>query len=147
MNNAALKDTIKYLTKNYHKPVFIDQLTQVAKASERNLNKDFHQSFGVTPLQWLWLFRTIVAAEIIMMAPWLPLREVANKSGFTDMRHFIKCFYNLLGQNPSDFRHKHLAVRNVESREDAATAQKLETIKDASIKNALEKIMGITKGA
>ena len=88
---------------------FQEQLTahDLAKAAGMPLNtltRRFNGVHGVSPMRWLWHFRTVLAAELLTHEPQLPVSEVAAACGFASAAHFARRFRLVFGQSPTGFR-------------------------------------------
>lgn len=88
---------------------FQDHLTlgDVAKAAglpTNTLTRMFNRRYGMSPMRWVWRFRTILAAECIARAPEWSLAEIATHCGFTSAAHFSRRFRELFQESPSQFR-------------------------------------------
>src|SRR5690606_33695587 len=69
-----------------------------------NFCRRFQKECGITPMRWLWTFRTLLAGEFIRLDPRWSLTDVAFACGFTSSAHFSRSFKQTFGKTPSQFR-------------------------------------------
>jgi AraC-like DNA-binding protein len=101
---------IPYVLENFAEEISLDDLAQVAGMSRFNFCRKFHRECGLTPMRWLWQFRTLLAAEFITLDPRWSLTDVAFSCGFTSSAHFSRSFRATFQKSPSTFRKDALAA-------------------------------------
>lgn len=82
----------------------LHDLAYAARMPLNTLSRHFHKQCGLSPMRWLWRFRTRLAVALILQDPRRPLAEVAHACGFGSSAHFTRRFTAELGQKPSAFR-------------------------------------------
>jgi transcriptional regulator GlxA family with amidase domain len=82
----------------------LSDLAAAAGMPQNTLNRKFHRRFGMSPIRWLWQFRTVLAAELIASEPEQTLTAIALKCGFNSSAHFSRRFRAMFRESPSAFR-------------------------------------------
>jgi len=101
----------EHAAKRFHEPLTLADLAFAAQLPASTLSRHFQRSFGITPMRWLWSFRTLLAAELIAIHPSWPLQLISKECGFTSQAHFSRRFHALFEETPRGFR-KHFLTRN-----------------------------------
>lgn len=86
--------------------VRVEQLSQRAGMSVRQLQRLFYRYLGVSPKWVIKRFRLQEAAERLERDPSTSWTELAVQLGYYDQAHFIKDFKSVLGQTPSAYVQK-----------------------------------------
>jgi len=82
------------------------QLTEYARLCHRSLSsykRDFYNSFGVTPGQWL-LQKRLNHAAYLLSHSHSQVADVVHDSGFKNISHFNKAFKKQFGSSPLQYR-------------------------------------------
>jgi transcriptional regulator GlxA family with amidase domain len=95
---------IEYVMIHFAEEISLEDLSDAACMSRFNLCRRFQQECGITPMRWLWAFRTLLASEFITLDPYWSLTDVAFSCGFTSSAHFSRSFKQLFKQSPSAYR-------------------------------------------
>lgn len=93
-----------HMIEKFSEEIDLEDLAEAAGISRFNLCRNFQKKYGVSPIKWLWLFRTLLAAEFIEIAPDWSLTDIAFTCGFTSSSHFSRSFHQILGVSPSKYR-------------------------------------------
>ncbi len=101
---TTVDKAIAYMIQNFGEDLTLDDLGLASGITKFNLCRSFQKRFGITPMKWLWTFRTLLAAEFIRMAPSWSLTDIAFTCGFTSSAHFSRSFSMLFSMSPSQFR-------------------------------------------
>jgi transcriptional regulator GlxA family with amidase domain len=108
---SELEAIISMFVKDHDAPHTLRKVAHVSGMSLATLNRKFQHFYGMTPMRWLWEFRTFLAAELITMAPHLTLATVADKCGFATLAHFSRRFHGTFKQPPKNFRANQAALK------------------------------------
>lgn len=100
---------VAYVLENFAEEICLEDLAAEAGLSRFNFCRKFHRECGVSPMKWLWNFRTILAAEFIALDPRWSLTDIAFSCGFTSSAHFSRSFRGMFQQSPSAFKKAALA--------------------------------------
>ncbi len=91
---------------NHHdRALAIEDMTDVAGMSVRNLNRRFVTATGLSPRQYLRRVR-IEAAKHLLETSTTPVDRVAATVGYRDTRAFIRAFGVVAGVSPGQYRQK-----------------------------------------
>lgn len=85
------------------RPFNLDHLARLAGLSSRQFSRVFRAQFGHSPAAALRLLRMRVAHRLLTTTS-LSVKEVAARSGFRDLSHFVKGFAKLYGRPPGRCR-------------------------------------------
>jgi AraC-like DNA-binding protein len=95
---------VAYVLENFAEEIRLEDLAGEAGLSRFNFCRKFHRECGVSPMRWLWNFRTILAAEFIALDPRWSLTDIAFSCGFTSSAHFSRSFRAMYQQSPSAYK-------------------------------------------
>ena len=98
-------------TKDIHATSNVLELARKHKVSERNLERKFKMTVGVSPKKLQRIARFEKSLQLLANAGYSQLTEIAYRLGYTDQSHFIKDFCSFSGMTPYDFvRSKNLGA-------------------------------------
>ena len=83
------------------------QVAEAAGVNEDYLTRIFHREIGVSPWEYLSLYRVHAAKELLISTA-LPVRDIAAETGFQDPAYFSRVFRKAAGMSPGDFRKLHV---------------------------------------
>lgn len=90
-------------TKDIHETSNVLELARKHKVSERNLERKFKLTVGVSPKKLQRIARFERSLQLLANAGYSQLTEIAHRLGYTDQSHFIKDFGSFSGMTPYDF--------------------------------------------
>lgn len=96
-------NAISFMNKNFMTQISIDQLAYSAKMSRRNFFRQFQNSLGCTPIQYLMKIRLNHASEMLLYSD-RTINEIALACGFYDSNYFCRKFKESLRMTPRQFR-------------------------------------------
>ena len=108
---SELEAIINMFVKDHDASHSLRKVAHCSGMSLATLNRKFQRFYGMTPMRWLWEFRTFLAAELISEAPHLTLATVADKCGFATLAHFSRRFHGTFKQPPKNFRANQAALK------------------------------------
>lgn len=88
----------------FAEPLALKDLAEAARMPSNTLTRYFNRTFGISPMRWLWAFRTLLASEIIACSPSWSLTDVATHCGFNSSAHFSRRYRELFQETPSRHR-------------------------------------------
>lgn len=91
-----------YIDENYLTNIMISDLSRISKMSKYSLIRQFENSLGLTPHQYITNLRVNYAKNLLKGNK--NLSEIAVESAFYDQSHFIKCFKEYTGVTPKKYR-------------------------------------------
>ncbi|NLM25568.1 MAG: AraC family transcriptional regulator [Firmicutes bacterium] len=100
---AAVKQTIRFIEKNYARTISLDQIAAETGFSKYYLSRVFKQYTGKSPYEYLILQR-LQASKVLLKNTTYPIHLIGQKVGFDNPSHFIKIFKQYEGTTPLRFR-------------------------------------------
>jgi AraC-like DNA-binding protein len=80
----------------------VNKLTYDTGISQRHLSRKFQQCIGLSPKEYLRVYRFIRSLQYIRKHPSLSLTEIAYKSGYYDQAHFNRDYKHYTGYTPGE---------------------------------------------
>ncbi len=106
MTPGALARVQRYIDERLPQRIFLPELAQIARLSERHFSRAFRQSTGVSPRRYLYRRRIELALQPVRDGL-LPLAHIAMNLGFSDQSHFTRQFARCIGETPLAYRRRH----------------------------------------
>jgi AraC-like DNA-binding protein len=103
-DQTVMHRVIEHINTNLEKPLPVAELAEVSGLSRAHFSRAFAASEGLPPAEYVLQQRMQRAAKLLANAALLPIKEVANLSGFDDANYFAKVFRRVYGINPTEFR-------------------------------------------
>jgi len=100
---------VAFVLGNFAEEICLDDLAREAGMTRFNFCRRFQRECGVSPMRWLWNFRTLLAAEFINLDPRWSLTDIAFSCGFTSSAHFSRSFKAMFKKSPSAYKKEALA--------------------------------------
>lgn len=94
---------ILYLVRNYRQKITIDGLTKAFNLNRNTLYKLFHEATGIPLITYLIKLR-IKMAVILLQETNLPIIDIMEQVGYSDLTHFGRTFKKEIGCTPSEYR-------------------------------------------
>lgn len=96
-------DIIQYLNLNYERKITIDELSNEFHTNRNSLAKSFRSSTGQTVFGYLVRERINAACRLLRDTS-LPVAEIAERVGFSDLSYWGRAFKRQTGYTPSGYR-------------------------------------------
>ena len=109
-----LAEIIHFVIKYYRQPFHMDEYLRLLQKSDPRLVQLFSELYGVSPREWVWIFRTAMAAELLQVQPDFSATEIAEFVGFENETFFETCFVRLIGKTPQVFQARSHVLRSAE---------------------------------
>ena len=103
IQNPHLKKAVISIENNYHNAITLEDIMRAASLSRSSLTQLFTKELGMTPIQYVWHHRIVVAHKFLNFTN-LPIKDVALRCGFKTVQHFSRKFEETYGCNPTAFR-------------------------------------------
>ncbi|MCG8420854.1 MAG: helix-turn-helix domain-containing protein [Proteobacteria bacterium] len=103
-DGASLEPLLRWLERNAHRDLSLDDIAHRAAMSPRTLNRRFRDQTGTTPLQWLLRARTRRAQHLLETTAH-SIEQIAGKVGFGSAAAFRARFQRVVGISPRAYRH------------------------------------------
>lgn len=108
--HPGIARTLRFMAQNYHRPIQVQGLTELAGLSRRGLFKAFLRHTGIRPAQVLRQFR-IERAQELLLDSGLTLPEVAAQCGYRSVNSFWVSFRQVTGVSPGQYRKSAIPLR------------------------------------
>jgi AraC-like DNA-binding protein len=89
---------------HYHEPLSVHGIAASLGISADHLTRQFRQTMGITPVEYLKRYRFARALELLRQQQ--PVSEVCQAVGFRHISHFSREFKALFDMTPSAFQHQ-----------------------------------------
>ena len=96
------KGLSEFMELHFDKPLDVEQYANLAGMSVATFRRKFHLEFQTSPKKWLINKRLTKAREILKRNE-LPVYQVAQAAGYSDIPHFIKSFEHHFNISPKKF--------------------------------------------
>lgn len=93
----------RYIDNIRNYDVTLDEIADKVYCSKCHLIREFKSEYGVTPYEYILEKRFAVAAEMLKNTA-LSVTEIAERTGFCDVRYFSACFSGRFGMSPTAYR-------------------------------------------
>ena len=93
----------QYINEHYAEPLTLDQIGQIVGLNPSYFSNIFRKENGCTFTEYLTEIRMKNARQLITDTD-LEIIEIAEQTGFHDMKYFSRCFRKITGMTPSAYR-------------------------------------------
>lgn len=100
---SRYKTIVSYIEEHYQEPVSLQQIADKIPCNHQYLCRFFKEIAGVTPIQYLILYR-IERASFLLSNTSQPILEIALDCGFENVSYFIRKFKEIRGCTPKEYR-------------------------------------------
>ena len=111
---GAVERARRWLEDHATEPYNLPQLAQACATSTRTLLRHFSATHGQSPLQYLHSLR-IARAQVMLETTYLPVDQVAQACGYTDVGTFRRLFLRATQELPAAYR-EHYRLRTLRTR-------------------------------
>ena len=119
---ALYRDACRIIDESYSTDVLIDDVALRLITSRRQLQRAFADVGGTTFRDHLTSVRLQRAADLLLRARWMPIRDVASAVGYRQPAQFAKAFHRYQGVTPSAYRASLEPLPDIRDRLGAASA-------------------------
>lgn len=92
-----------FILQNMAIPITLSDLAKVAGLSKFHFLHQYRQECGITPVKALWNMRCTEAVSLLKYTS-LPMKEIALRTGFADVKHFSRRIKAFSGKSPGKLR-------------------------------------------
>ncbi len=103
--DTVLRKAIEWMRQNLDQPVRMEDIARAASTSSRTLLRHFTRDLGKTPVEYLTHLR-MQRAQMLLEVTLKDVAEIAQASGYADVRAFRKVFRRETGTTPSEHRRR-----------------------------------------
>lgn len=101
---ARLEPAVNYIAANYMDPdLRVSGLAQLCNVSERYFSQLFLACYGTSPKKYI-LNRRIELARTLLSTGIMPVKQIAERCGFTNAYYFSRIFREIVMLSPSEYR-------------------------------------------
>lgn len=93
----------RYIDANIEQPIALADLAAIAVLSEYYFAREFRQTVGMPPHQYL-IQKRIERAKLLLTTTQLSLLEICHAVGYASQSHFSHIFKQNMGLSPRDYR-------------------------------------------
>lgn len=98
-----IEKAILFIQSNYHKPITLDEMTNIANLSKYYFIKKFKEHTDMSPIQYLTKVR-IERAFALLRDMNLTINHISEQVGYDNPNYFNKVFRRVVGISPGQFR-------------------------------------------
>lgn len=103
--DAAIERCQSWIAQNYERADVIAELVQRSGLPKRTFDRRFRAATGYSPLAYVQALR-IEEAKHLLETGSLPIEEIAQEVGYSDLASFRRLFRRQAGMSPGDYRRK-----------------------------------------
>ena len=104
-SDLVLEKVIDIFHSSYREKISISSIANKLNYSSSWLSKTFTRHYGMSPKAYLTNLRIEKAKSMLLTT--IPIRQVAEQTGFPDQMYFSRVFTASTGMAPSQYRQKH----------------------------------------
>lgn len=104
-DNERIKIMMRYIQDHFTEEVTVAQIADSALISTSECLRCFHNTIGLTPIQYTKYYRVQRAAEQLQSSD-RKIADIGADCGFQEMSYFAKAFREIMGTTPSEYRKK-----------------------------------------
>ncbi len=94
---------LSYVNDNYARPITTSELAEITGLSPDYMARKFKQALNMSPAEYVRRFRIARAMELLYTTD-IPVAEVAEQTGFSDISLFSRVFKQAVGLPPAAYR-------------------------------------------
>lgn len=98
--HKSLTQAAALMEANVEEPLSLEELSRMSEVSQRQLQRLFRRSLGLTPAQYYLNLRLRRARELLLQTD-MPIMSITVACGFRSPAHFSKSYRALFGHSPS----------------------------------------------
>jgi AraC-like DNA-binding protein len=103
---TRLSPALDHISAHFSGAVSVADLAKAACMSTRNFQRQFQQTFAMTPMSFLRQFRVGQAVKALVETDQI-ITTIALSSGFSDHSHFTRAFIRVFGMSPGAYRKRY----------------------------------------
>ena len=103
IKNAKLRDAVLYIESRFDESVTLPDIAKAAGMNHTTLTALMKEELGLTAIEYLMKYRITVAKKQLEFTS-VPIKDIANMTGFKTVQHFSRVFKSQTGATPAEFR-------------------------------------------
>lgn len=113
VKNAKLRDAVLYIESRFDESITLPDIAQAAGMNHTTLTALMKEELGLTAIEYLMKYRITVAKKQLEFTS-VPIKDIANMTGFKTVQHFSRVFKSHTGTTPAEFRKSAVQKRKEE---------------------------------
>jgi hypothetical protein len=103
VKNAKLRDAVLYIESRFDESITLPDIAKAAGMNHTTLTALMKEELGLTAIEYLMKYRITVAEKQLEFTS-VPIKDIANMTGFKTVQHFSRVFKSQTGATPAEFR-------------------------------------------
>ena len=103
IKNAKLRDAVLYIESRFDESITLPDIAKAAGMNHTTLTALMKEELGLTAIEYLMKYRITVAKKQLEFTN-VPIKDIANMTGFKTVQHFSRVFKAQTGAAPAEFR-------------------------------------------
>ena len=103
IKNAKLRDAVLYIESRFDESITQPDIAKAAGMNHTTLTALMKEELGLTAIEYLMKYRITVAKKQLEFTS-VPIKDIANMTGFKTVQHFSRVFKSQTGATPAEFR-------------------------------------------
>ena len=103
VKNAKLRDAVLYIESRFDESITLPDIAKAAGMNHTTLTALMKEELGLTAIEYLMKYRVTVAEKQLEFTS-VPIKDIANMTGFKTVQHFSRVFKSQTGTTPAEFR-------------------------------------------
>lgn len=103
VKNAKLRDAVLYIESRFDESITLPDIAKAAGMNHTTLTALMKEELGLTAIEYLMKYRITVAEKQLEFTS-VPIKDIANMTGFKTVQHFSRVFKAHMGTTPAEFR-------------------------------------------
>ena len=103
IKNAKLRDAVLYIESRFDESITLPDIAKAAGMNHTTLTALMKEELGLTAIEYLMKYRITVAKKQLEFTS-VPIKDIANMTGFKTVQHFSRVFKAQTGTTPAEFR-------------------------------------------
>ena len=113
IKNAKLRDAVLYIESRFDESITLPDIAKAAGMNHTTLTALMKEELGLTAIEYLMKYRITVAKKQLEFTS-VPIKDIANMTGFKTVQHFSRVFKSHTGTTPAEFRKSAVQKRKEE---------------------------------
>ena len=105
-SETPIEESIHYIRQNYHEPLNLNKLAEIANLSPYYYAHCFKEETGYSPMEYVTNTR-LEQAKIKIIRTQKNVEEIADEVGYSSSSSFINMFVKKVGRSPKQYRKFH----------------------------------------
>lgn len=113
IKNAKLRDAVLYIESRFDESITLPDIAKAAGMNHTTLTALMKEELGLTAIEYLMKYRITVAEKQLEFTS-VPIKDIANMTGFKTVQHFSRVFKAQTDATPAEFRKSTVQKRKEE---------------------------------